>query len=70
MIRAATSPARQLPAQGVQVAERHLRAREQRAEAVPELLGAVDRQRAGGQAVEGVVAVQHPAAGRWRTGRT
>ena len=65
MIRAATSPAGQLPAHGVEVAEGHLRAREQGAEAVPELLGPVDRQRARRQAVEGVIAVEDagPAGG-------
>ena len=47
-------------AQRVEVAERHRRAAgEQLAEAIAELLAAVERERAGGQAVERVVGEEH-----------
>ncbi len=55
----------QLAGQRVEVAERDAAVRQQRAEAAAELGRSVDRQRAGGQAVEGVVAVEdaRPAGG-------
>jgi hypothetical protein len=48
----------QLALQGVEVAERERGVRQQRGEALAELVGAVDRQGAGGEPVEGVVEVQ------------
>lgn len=48
----------QLPCQGVEITEGDGGVGQQRGEAVPETVLAVDRQRPGGQAVEGVRAVQ------------
>ena len=54
----------QLGLERVGVAERDRDVREQRVEALAELRRAVDRQRAGGQAVEGVAAEQDPLPAR------
>lgn len=51
-------PLLQLPCQGVEITERYGRVGQQRCEAVPEAVLAVHGERAGGEPVEGVVAVQ------------
>ena len=63
--------ARELALERVLVAERdRIAARQQRAEAVAELVVAVDRQRAEREAVEGVLGVQHARRGRSRRARS
>ena len=64
-------PGRSSPGQGVDVAEGDLVAPgQQRAEALAELLAAVEGEGPVGEPVEGVVAVEDAGRARWRPGRT